>query len=171
MGFPPSWGSEPTSLDSSSLHLTLFPGLVKTDTVAQHSSARAALRGPPGVCHLQHRADEGPGQGEQGPWPGEAPGWTRVPKELVGMGTGAGDPGLEQECQMLSCEQAQGGAGSLALHRAGHRKMNVPQFVPGLLFLKIVLPDDSVQIIVRVSSNHRQGQFRCYNKNTLDWAA
>ena len=87
------------------------------------------------------------------------------------MGTGAGDPGLEQECQMLSCEQAQGGAGSLALHRAGHRKMNVPQFVPGLLFLKIVLPDDSVQIIVRVSSNHRQGQFRCYNKNTLDWAA
>ena len=79
---PPSWGSELTSLDSSFLHLTLFPGLVKTDTVAQHSSARAALRGPPGVCHLQHRADERPGKGEQGPWPGEAPGWTRVPKEL-----------------------------------------------------------------------------------------
>ena len=73
VGFPPSWGSELTSLDSSSLHLTLFLGLVKTDTVAQHSSARAALRGPPGICHLQHRADEGPGQGEQGPWPGEAP--------------------------------------------------------------------------------------------------
>lgn len=73
----------------------------------------------------------------------------------VGMGTGAGDPGLEQGCQMLSCEQAQGGVGNLALHRAGHRKTNVPQFVPGLLFLKIVLPYfeiDSVQIIVRVSS-------------------
>ena len=84
MGFPPSWGSEPTSLDSSSLHLTLFPGLVKTDTVAQHSSARAALRGPPGVCHLQHRADEGPGQGEQGPWPGEAPGWRGAWNEDAG---------------------------------------------------------------------------------------
>ena len=70
----------------------------------------------------------------------------------AGMGRRAGDPGLEKECQMLSCEQAPGGAGRRALHRAGHRKTNVPQFVPGLLFLKIALPDNSVQIIVRVSS-------------------
>ena len=103
VGFPPSWGSELTSLDSSSLHLILFPGLVETNTVAQHSSACAALRGPAGICHLQHRADEGPGQGEQGPWPGEASGWTRVPRELScpsgdgerrwgpGLGTGVSD--------------------------------------------------------------------------------
>ena len=90
------------------------------------------------------------------------PGSCHVP---VGMGSGAGDPGLEQECQMLSCERAQGGAGRLALHKTGHRKTNVPHFVPGLLFLKTFLPDDSVQIV------GRHGQFRCCNKNTIDWVA
>lgn len=40
-------------------------GHCKTNSVTEHSSARAAVWGSAGVSHFQHSADEGPGKGEQ----------------------------------------------------------------------------------------------------------
>lgn len=86
-GFDPLLGWASTSPEGRSaailvlhppLSWSLIPGHGQTHAVAQHGSARAALGGPPGFRHLQHRADEGPGQGKPGLLATETSRQTRV---------------------------------------------------------------------------------------------
>lgn len=87
----------PVSLAHPSAPCFLPAGHLETDAVAQHSSAGAALGGPPGFRHLQHRADEGPGQGKPGLLSTETATWMPAPGDLSCPGKeGAwpSDPGL-----------------------------------------------------------------------------
>lgn len=70
------WGSSPWLISQVAHFYPLgffITGHCKTNSVTEHSSARAAVWGSAGVSHLQHSADEGPSKGEQRPSPTGSP--------------------------------------------------------------------------------------------------
>lgn len=71
------WGSSPWRMSqvAHSCPLGFFiTGHCQTNSVTEHSSARAAVWGSAGFSHLQHRADEGPSKGEHRSLPTGSPG-------------------------------------------------------------------------------------------------